>query len=99
MSQSHLFEKIEWQPLESSCGVAEDCATHRGTLKVETIEIACYRFSDGSTEIDMEDIEQFFRGCPRAFAPSPYPEIADSPDLIDYRIALLLGDDDERAID
>ena len=99
---SYLFDEIEWQPLETACDLAEaeDCATHRGVLTVETIEIACYRFSDGSTAIDMEDIEQFFRGCPRCFAPSPFPdEISSNLEFIDYRMALLLGDEEELAID
>lgn len=98
---SYLFDEIEWQSLETACDLAaaEDCATHRGVLKVETIEIACYRFSDGSTAIDMEDIEQFFRGCPRCFAPSPFSdEIPPSQELIDYRMALLLGNEEEQAI-
>jgi hypothetical protein len=94
---SGLFDQIEWQPLESACDLAalEDCATHRGVLKVETNEIACYRFSDGSTAIDVEDIEQFFRGCPRCFAPSPFPDEIPSSELsefINYRLALLLED-------
>ena len=101
---SYLFEQIEWQPLESACDLAaaEDCATHRGVLKVEAIEIACYRFSDGSTAIDIEDIEQFFRGCPRCFAPSPFPdelpssEFLPGSEFIDYRLALLLGNEDEQ---
>ena len=95
---SYLFDEIEWQPLETACDLAEDCATHRGVLKVETIEIACYRFSDGSTAIDIEDIEQFFRGCPRCFAPSPFPDEISSLEFIDYRMALLLGDEEEAAV-
>lgn len=98
---SGLFDQIEWQPLESACDLSalEDYATHRGVLKVETNEIACYRFSDGSTAIDVEDIEQFFRGCPRCFAPSPFPdselpELSELPEFIDYRLALLLEDED-----
>ena len=66
-----LFNHVSWQPLNSnSTPSEEEPITHTGALQIDAFQIRCYKASDELTALDVEDIERFFRGCPRCDAPS-----------------------------
>lgn len=72
---TEMFDQVQWQPLTLDFAPKDDeaYATHRGVMTIDAVEVRCYRFSNGSTALDIEDIERFFRGCPHCSNPSNCP--------------------------